>query len=94
MCKCRSDIEARLVDRIKDQIPEGSKELSVRLEGYALVFGDDLGLTMKNVLPIKIEYQAPVKKGGFKTKKQTMNMTGNYCMFCGGKYPVKEESAA
>lgn len=94
MCDCRSDIEKRLLERVKGKIPEGSKNLEVSLGGCAFLFGEDGGLDMKNVMPINIEYQAPVKRqpGTFKTKKQKMNMTDNYCMFCGEKY-AKEQPA-
>ena len=94
MCDCRKDIEGRLLDRVKGQVPEGSKDLSVALGGYAFLMGEGT-LEMKNVMPINIEYQVPVKKqpGAFKRKKQTMNMTGNFCMFCGEKYTKEGETA-
>ena len=101
MCNCRSDIEARLLEKVKGQLPEDIKDLSVTLGGYAFFLGGDV--TMKNVLPINVEYKAPIKpkKGApapaitaFKTKKQTMNMTGNYCMFCGEKYKKEGDQEA
>lgn len=88
MCNCRVDIEKRLLANVQAQLPEGSKGLTVSLDGYGFMFGGPGGLTIKNVMPIAIEYQEPVKKrpGEFKAKKKKMNMTGNCCMFCGEKY--------
>lgn len=77
MCDCRSDIEKRLLDHVGKQLPEGSRNLSVSLQGYA--FGvTDGGMKMQNVMPIAVEYEEPVKKkpGEFKRKKQTQNMWG------------------
>lgn len=98
MCECRSDIEKRLVEHVKAQIPESAVDLSVSLNGYAFMLGEG-SLEMKNVMPISIAYRAPTK--GTKTKpsvmrdkKQTMNMTGNYCMFCGEKYEKDEPATA
>ncbi|WP_324731008.1 hypothetical protein [Pseudomonas paeninsulae] len=78
--------------KIKEQIPAGAVGLSVELGGYAFIVGGPDGIKMKNVMPINIEYQAPNKKGDMKTKKQTMNLTGNYCMLCGEKYPANDSA--
>lgn len=90
MCNCRSEIEAKLLESVKGQLPGDIKDLTVELGGYAFMLGAEL--QMKNIMPINVEYQAPVKKapGTFKPKKQTMNMTGSYCMFCGEKYAKTE----
>jgi hypothetical protein len=95
MCNCRTDIEQKLHAHILTQIPEGSKDLCVRLNGYALLMGEGT-LDMKNVMPIDIEYAAPIKRkpGEFKVKHTTQNMTGNYCMFCGEKYEKDAEPYA
>ncbi len=87
MCDCRSNIETRLLDKIAAQIPEGSKNLSTKLGGYAFLLGGS-GIAMRNVMPIDIEYEEPIKKrpGEFKRKRQKMSMHGNFCMFCGEKY--------
>lgn len=99
MCNCRSDIEARLLERVKGQLPGDVQDLTVSLEGYAFMFG--ASITMKNVMPIRIQYRAPIKpkKGApalivtaLKDKKQTMSMTGSYCMFCGEKYEKADET--
>lgn len=88
MCNCRSDIEARLVEKVSQQMPEGSRNLSVSLGGgYAFLLGGS-GIAMRNVMPIDIEYEEPLKKrpGEFKRKRPKLSMHGNYCMFCGVKY--------
>lgn len=98
MCNCRSEIETRLVDHVKKQIPEGAVDLGVKLEGYAFMLGEGT-LEMKNVMPIAISYRYPTKGTAKKPsvmreKKQTMNMQGNYCMFCGEKYDKDEPASA
>lgn len=86
MCECRENTEKRLVERVRGQIPAEATGLSVSLEGFALIFGGEDGITMKNYMPVKIEYSAPNRKGNIKLKKESLNMMGNYCMFCGVKY--------
>lgn len=92
MCNCRENTEKRLVERVRGQIPSEATGLSVSLEGYALLFGGSDGVTMKNCMPVKIQYSAPNRKGDIKLKKESINMIGNYCMFCGEKYAKEDAS--
>ena len=93
MCNCRSQIEEKLLERAKQNAPEGSKDVSVELKGYALILSGSI--TQKNCMPIAIEYSVPVKKapGTFRTKTEKTTMIGSYCMFCGEKYERDQEQA-
>lgn len=91
MCNCASDVEARAKEKISSQLPEGSRELQVELEGYAFLLGSSV--SMKNKLNLHVEYEVPKRNGGFARKKQNLSMIGTYCMFCGEKYDKDEVPA-
>lgn len=85
MCNCRSEIEAKLLDRVKEQAPEASRAHKAELQGF--VFGlTDKGITMRNGLTAAAEWEQRNKAGDFKLKKVKQSVRGTYCMFCGEKY--------
>lgn len=91
MCTCTIEVEAKAKEKIRESLPEGAQNFTVELQGIAWLFGGHVSI--KNKLNLRIEYDAPKKKGdGFTHKKQDMAMVGNYCMFCGDKYD-KDEAA-
>ncbi|GAB2798892.1 hypothetical protein GCM10027040_27270 [Halomonas shantousis] len=95
-CECRSRIEEKLRAKVMEQLPEGARDFVGTLEGYAFIMTDNMGLGMQPVMPFKVEYEAPKKRGdGFTKKKQTVNITANYCPFCGkaAKSPEGEVAA-
>lgn len=89
MCTCKQDTEARLLEALPAELPEGFKGLSARLTGYAMFFGGNQA-QFKQVMPIEVTYQAPTKAGVMKDKKKSMSMLANFCMFCGEKYDKDE----
>ncbi|AYN94397.1 hypothetical protein EAW52_10715 [Pseudomonas sp. LTJR-52] len=91
MCTCKSDNEKRLTDHVAKQLPEGAKNLSVRLTGYSLCITNG-EMKALQTMPVEIEYDAPVKKspGSFKPKKQKSFLAARYCMFCGEAYEQAE----
>ena len=93
MCDCRQKTERRLLEALPAQLPEGHKNLSARLTGYAIMLGDGV-MASRQVMPIDITYQAPNRAGVMKDKKQSMSMQANYCMFCGEKYDKDEPEAS
>jgi hypothetical protein len=82
-CECKKDIEEKLLTRFKERSPEANLH-EVSLQGYTLIIGDKL--ESKGYMPIQTEASFPLRKGGFKTKKQTQNMVFTFCPFCGVKY--------
>lgn len=86
-CECKQDIEKRLLERFKGQEPD-AKDHGVELSGYTFVI---IGNKMESrgYMPIHVTAEHPLKKGGFKYKKQTQNMVFTYCPFCGVKYEAE-----
>jgi hypothetical protein len=93
MCTCKQDTEARLLEALPAELPEGFKGLSARLTGYAMMFGGQRA-QFKQVMPIEVTFQVPTKAGVMKDKKRSMSMLANYCMFCGEKYDKDEPAVA
>lgn len=82
-CECKKDLEAKLLDRFKENSPEASKH-EVNLQGYTLILGDKL--EQKGFMPIEATALFPLKKGGSKEKKLKQNMVFKFCPFCGIEY--------
>ncbi|MEB0078050.1 hypothetical protein QN386_22405 [Pseudomonas sp. CCI3.2] len=89
MCDCKSKNEARLIEALPDQLPDGATSINAKLTGYALMFGDG-NAAYRQVMPIDITFKLATKAGVIKDKKQSMSLTANYCMFCGEKYDKAE----
>lgn len=86
-CSCKSNIEAKLLGRFKEQSPEASKH-EVELTGYALILDDAMSMTLKGCMKIEATADFPLRKGGIKRKTQQQNMIFAFCPFCGVKYDV------
>lgn len=84
MCNCRNDIEAKLLNRHKDNSPD-SRLHTAELTGYGFIITDS-GMKEVGQMPIELTCEAPLKKGGFKIKKERMSMFFTFCPFCGEKY--------
>ena len=82
-CTCREDIEAKLLDRFKTNVPDATDH-SVSLDGYGLVIVENTMLS-KPYMPIRVSAMHPVKKGGARLKKSQQSMFFSYCPFCGVK---------
>ena len=83
-CKCRSEYEKNLLEKFKEISPDAT-EHRVSLLGYAFIFGDK-SLNENGCMQIEMTANHPLKKGGFKSKKQTSNLLFNFCPFCGKPY--------
>lgn len=79
-CNCKSEIEAKLLDRFKQQAPDATDH-KVRLTGYTLLLGETI--TAAPYMEFEATANHPLKKGGFKEKRERQNMIFNYCPFCG-----------
>lgn len=90
MCKCRSEIEAKLTEHFKEKQPAATAHRAV-LMGYALGIGaESLSMYTVGCMPIELTAKYPMKGGTLqkqKTTKQSMFFT--FCPFCGEKYEVK-----
>lgn len=93
-CNCKSDLEARLLDRAKEQLPD-SKNHEVRMTGYALVFNDTNGMDFLGSMPVEIQHTVVVKKTGCdRVKKDKTNFIFTYCPFCGVRYKAEKGEAS
>lgn len=82
-CTCKTDIQEKLLARLKEQSPEATGH-QTELKGYALLLGEKL--QQKGCMTIEAVADFPLKKGGLKSKKKTQNMIFNFCPFCGVRY--------
>lgn len=92
-CNCRTDIEERLLTRIKERFPD-SKDHQVELGGYTFILGETLSL--KPAMPIIGSHVTTAKSGKKTVKKIKENMIANFCPFCGQslkKEDVKQDHA-
>ena len=93
-CNCKSDLEARLLERAKEQLPE-SKDHNVSMTGFAFVFNDANGMDQLGFMPVEIEHKVTVKKTGLeRVKKQKTSFIFTYCPFCGVRYKAKKGEVA
>lgn len=93
MCDCRKRIETGVTDQVAAKLPEGTQQLRVSLQGYAMVFGGPV--SSKQYMVAEITYQAPTKGTKHKPsvmrdRKDAVNIMASFCMFCGEKYPTEE----
>lgn len=80
-CNCKSDIEARLLERFKGTAAEATDH-GVVLQGYGLVIVENR-MESRPYMPFKASARYPLKNGGSKVKTSSQNMMFNYCPFCG-----------
>lgn len=94
-CNCKKDIEAQLLERLKEETPTGVDQ-AVSLSGYGFVLGDNT-ITHR---PYAVAHRSAMlpKKGseGWRQKRSTVNMFFSYCPFCGEQIvkPKKTEPSA
>ena len=84
MCNCRADIEAKLLNRHKENTPDARLH-TAELKGYGFILAD-AGMREVGQMPIELTSEGQLKKGGFKLKKERMTMFFTFCPFCGEKY--------
>jgi len=94
-CDCSTRVENKMKELAREQLPEGARNFTASLEGYAFIMGKGMTMDVQPVMPFRVEYEAPKKRGdGFAKKKQVMNVTANYCPFCGMAAKAEEEPEA
>jgi hypothetical protein len=78
----QKELEAKVSEVVKNDLPEGFKDYSADIKGYVLV----LSSPMQERLTIAYEgdVQVPKKNGdGFKRQKIKTSIQAKYCPFCG-----------
>ena len=82
MCECKTELEAKLVERFRAKNPDATGHRAT-LEGYGLAI---VGDTMKLMpyMPIKFGAGHENKKTGLERwKNEKGTMTFRFCPFCG-----------
>lgn len=82
-CDCRKDLEQRLAEHLKQDLPEGFRDFSASLQGYGLILSSPVEERLSvNYLG---EVWVPKKDSskGHKRQKIDVNITASYCPFCG-----------
>lgn len=90
MCNCRSDIEAKLAERFKNEQPAATGHRA-ELMGYAIGLGNQsMSMYLVGCMPIELTAEFPLKGGVLRKRKTTkQSMFFTFCPFCGEKYEVK-----
>lgn len=85
-CKCKSEIEAKLLERFQGMAAE-AKNHEVELTGYTLCIEGN-GIVSRGCMNISTTAEFQVKKTGiYKQKKSSAgNMVFTFCPFCGVRY--------
>lgn len=88
MCKCYETVKQKLSEHFQAQMPEGSRDFELSLEGY--VFGiSDEGVTHRSANNAVATYMAPKKAGGMKKVTQKTFVRATFCPFCGVDYETE-----
>lgn len=89
-CNCRSDIEAKLLERFKSEAPTGENH-AVSISGYGFcIVGNEM--TMRPYAEVTKSADMPKKAGGWSLKRSKLNMYFSYCPYCGA--PVADQPPA
>lgn len=82
MCECKEDLERRLEERFKADLPDGYRNYDARLGCYGLTLGQSLSLAF--LVPYTGDVDVPKKTGGgMKRQKIKSSIKARYCPFCG-----------
>lgn len=90
MCNCHSTVTENLKSHVQGQLPDGSIDLNISLNGYIFGIDSKNSMTHRAAMPVVVEYKQPKKTGGLKAVKKTINMRASFCPFCGVEYDKEE----
>lgn len=83
MCKCKEDIERRVLEQFKEKHPAATCH-EVEMSGYAIVFGRGGGL--RPAARVDMTAKGVTKGGNEKTLRDKVSVLATYCPFCGEKF--------
>lgn len=89
-CDCKSDIEARLLERFKESAPTGQNH-GVTIAGYGFCIEGNK-MTQRPYAEVTQSADMPKKTGGWTLKRSKVNMYFSYCPYCGA--PVADQPPA
>ena len=87
MCNCIKEVEEELKSKVSEMDSNLKIEnvTDVSLENTAFMIGDAICSTQL-FSPARIEYEYKNKKGEIKNKKKKVNISYQFCPFCGEPY--------
>lgn len=85
MCECYGTVKQKRAEHFQKQMPEGSVDFELELQGYVFGLSDD-GVTHRSANNAVATYRAPKKAGGMKKVTQKTFVRATFCPFCGVKY--------
>lgn len=89
-CNCKSDIEARLLERFKGSAPTGQNH-GVTISGYGFCIEGNT-MTQRPYAEVTQSADMPKKSGGWTHKRSKLSMYFSYCPYCGA--PVADQPPA
>lgn len=88
MCDCYGKVKEKLTEHFQKQLPEGSKDFELSIEGF--VFGiSDEGVTHRSANNAVARYLTPKKSGGMKRAVLKTFVRATFCPFCGVNYDTE-----
>jgi|LULJ01.1.fsa_nt_gb hypothetical protein len=94
-CNCKTEIEAKVVERLKEEYPEGRDHTATMDNNYAFLFSmnDEMNSVLHvGYIAFKNTVTTTTKKGVERTAKPQLNIHFTYCPFCGERYKKAETS--
>ncbi len=85
MCDCMKEIEDRIKEHFKQEVPDHKEIRSVRFDNRALML-DSGKIALSS--PITVVYTRETKQGKEQRKEKVYPLTHTYCPFCGMKNSV------
>lgn len=89
-CNCKTEIEAKVVERLKEEYPEGRDHTANMDKNYAWTMPD---FNQVGYLALTNTVTTTTKKGVERTVKPALNLHFTYCPFCGERYKKAETCA-
>lgn len=88
-CKCIDNCEEKLLKTIAENHPNW------KIDKYGTGFANKVWMFDQNLYLItmvfNVEHEVTAKNGNVRTKKETININGVYCPFCGKKFEELEK---
>lgn len=82
-CTCKADLETKVVERLKEEYPEGENH-AASLDANYLYAMDDFGMLGR--MEFDNEVFTKTKKGTMRKLKPKLSMAFTFCPFCGVPY--------
>ncbi|KAA8734884.1 hypothetical protein F4V57_03760 [Acinetobacter qingfengensis] len=89
VCSCKPDIEQKILERLKEQYPEGKDHSSTMNKNFGYTFPD---MAVVAYFELTNSVTVMTKKGTERIVKPKLSLHFTYCPFCGVKYKKEQSS--